>query len=126
MARVIGQRAGLRRLRSFGLVLALLAPLLAPGAARAEIRRITLRSPAPVTLDATEQAKLEALRDVKSIRLVSTISPDGTTVVVRVTDLETESAPKLALLDVATGELSDFPALDLNPAELGSLRWRDN
>ncbi len=74
-----------------------------------------------------EQARLEALLGVQQPEVLSTFSPDGTTLVVAIASRADPNDRSLHFLNVRTGELSDALVLqyDLLTPDL-PLRWVDN
>lgn len=78
-------------------------------------------------LSDSEQARLDALLGVQQPEVLSTLSPDGTTLVVAIASRADPDERSLHFLNIRTGELSDALALqyDLLTPDL-PLRWVDN
>ncbi|HSM83246.1 MAG TPA: prolyl oligopeptidase family serine peptidase [Nodosilinea sp.] len=78
-------------------------------------------------LGAAEQARLEALLGVQQPEVLSTLSPDGSTLVVALTSRTYPEERRLHFLNIRTGELSEALALeyDLLTPDL-PLRWLSN
>jgi dipeptidyl aminopeptidase/acylaminoacyl peptidase len=114
--------------KSFGLgLLSTVAALgmAAPGAG--EIISVGLDGLDLAPMSDSEQARLEALLGVQQPEVLSTFSPDGTTLVVAIASRAYPDDRSLHFLNVRTGELSDALALqyDLLTPDL-PLRWVDN
>ncbi|PZO40243.1 MAG: prolyl oligopeptidase [Shackletoniella antarctica] len=114
--------------KSFGLgLLSTVAALgmAAPGAG--EIISVGLDGLDLAPMSDAEQARLEALLGVQQPEVLSTFSPDGTTLVVAIASRAYPDDRSLHFLNVRTGELSDALALqyDLLTPDL-PLRWVDN
>jgi dipeptidyl aminopeptidase/acylaminoacyl peptidase len=109
----------------------LLALSLLPPAARAEIVQVAPDSPAPVTLSPDEQARLDVLLTNHRVPLLSTLSPDGTTVLIGAENQISSEDLTLYYLDVDSGALQDGPRLVLPSGERlevgrSPMVWRDN
>ncbi|WOD41660.1 alpha/beta hydrolase family protein [Nodosilinea sp. E11] len=97
----------------------------APG--QGEIISVGLDGLEVAPLSEADQARLEALLEVQQPEVLSTLSPDGTTLVVAVSSRLYPDDRSLHFLNILTGELSDALALeyDLFAPDL-PLRWIDN
>lgn len=117
-----GQRRWLGLVAGLGLVGSLgLLPV------RAEIISIGLEGADLPSLSEDEQTLLEQLQAVRYLEILSTPSPDGTTLVVAVSGRLAPSERSLHFLDLSTGELSDALSLqnEIVSPDL-PLRWVDN
>lgn len=93
----------------------------------AEIVTVGYEGFAGPTLSAPEQERLNGLLGTRSPQILSTLSPDGTTLVVALGHLLDPGDRTLHFLDTTTGELGDSLALDyelFNPNL--PLRWLDD
>lgn len=118
---------GRRRSLVSGLLSAVVV-LATPGVGWGEIISVGIDRLAEAdTLPETEQTRLEVLMGVQQPELLSTLSPDGTTVVVAISSRVYPEDRRLHFLNIRTGELSDALALeyDLLSPDL-PLRWIDN
>ncbi len=97
----------------------------APG--RSEIISVGLDGLDLTPLSEAEQTRLDTLLGVQQPEVLSTLSPDGTTLVVAVSSRVYPDDRSLHFLNLRTGELSDALALeyDLFDPDL-PLRWVDN
>src|SRR4051794_1445844 len=94
---------------------------LLPATAGAEIVQVTPESSAPVELNPEEQARLDLLQTSRRLSPLSTLSPDGTTVLIGTVDSITGEGVALYYLNILSGELQDGPALVLPSGEPLSL-----
>ncbi|MBE9159060.1 prolyl oligopeptidase family serine peptidase [Nodosilinea sp. LEGE 06152] len=119
----VRQKAAWRSL-SLGL-LGAIAVVAAP--AIAEIIPVGLEGLELPPMAEADQARLEALLGVQQIDVLSTLSPDRTTLVIAVSSRVFPEERRLHFLNIRTGELSDALALeyDLISPDL-PLRWIDN
>lgn len=128
---LVGWGRGSRDLAGAGVVrsltLAVLTALLAATAGRAEIISVELDGFAVPPLPEAEQTRLDALLGVRQIEVLSTLSPDGSTLVVAVSSRIFTEDRSLHFLNLRTGALSDALALeyDLVSPDL-PLRWISN
>ena len=79
------------------------------------------------TLPEAEQERLEALQSVQRPQILSTLSPDGTTLLVALAQPLSPDQLTLHFLDLRTGDLTEAMELQsavVNPA--GLVRWVDN
>ncbi|WP_017298615.1 alpha/beta hydrolase family protein [Nodosilinea nodulosa] len=120
----VGQKA---LWRSLSLSLLGAATVVAALPGRGEIIPVGLDGLALPSMAAAEQARLEALLGVQQIEVLSTLSPDRTTLVVATSSRVVPEDRRLHFLNIRTGELSDALALeyDLISPDL-PLRWIDN
>ncbi|MEP0927841.1 MULTISPECIES: prolyl oligopeptidase family serine peptidase [Cyanophyceae] len=126
-----GWGSGLRGLSKAGVVrsltLATLTALITATAGRAEIISVELDGFEVPPLAEAEQTRLDALLGVRQIEVLSTLSPDGSTLVVAVSSRIFTEDRSLHFLNLRTGTLSDALALEydmVNP-DL-PLRWISN
>jgi dipeptidyl aminopeptidase/acylaminoacyl peptidase len=116
--------------RPIWLTLLLVLSLLPP-AARAEIVLVTPDSQAPVELPPDERARLAALHSARRVSLVSTVSPDGTTVLFGTQNHVADGELALYYLNVDSGELQQgpgpvLPSGDRLPIGRSPMVWRDD
>ncbi|MBE9139363.1 S9 family peptidase [Nodosilinea sp. LEGE 07088] len=116
-----------RLLRSLCLSVASAAAVLAAAPASGEIVPVGFDGLELPPLADSDQARLEALLEVQQPEVLSTLSPDGATLVVAISDRNLPEDRSLHFLNIRTGELSDALALqyDLVTPDL-PLRWVDN
>ncbi|WP_228053246.1 S9 family peptidase [Nodosilinea sp. LEGE 07298] len=119
-----GKKAAWRSL-SLGLVGA--AALVTAAPAPGEIISVGLDGLDLPPMTEADQARLETLLNVQQLDVLSTFSPDRTTLVVAVSSRMFPEERRLHFLNIRTGELSDALALeyDLISPDL-PLRWIDN
>jgi dipeptidyl aminopeptidase/acylaminoacyl peptidase len=116
-----------RRLRSLSLSLATAAAVMAAAPASGEIVPVGFDGLDHPPLADSDQARLDALLGVQQPEVLSTLSPDGSTLVVALSDRNLLEERSLHFLNIRTGELSDALALqyDLVTPDL-PLRWVNN
>ncbi|NJO39465.1 MAG: S9 family peptidase [Cyanobacteria bacterium CRU_2_1] len=99
---------------------------------RAEIVPITPGMVAPATLSSEEQFKINTFLQTKSQLILSTISPDNSTVVVAIANQVDGSDFQIKFLNLTTGEFTDFAAIGFTNSGYGiyeylfnPMRWVD-
>ncbi|WP_035988033.1 alpha/beta hydrolase family protein [Leptolyngbya sp. KIOST-1] len=113
--------------RSLGLGLVAATALVVAAPAIGEIVPVGLEGLDLPPMAEAEQMRLEALLGVQQIEVLSTLSPDRTTLVIAVSSRALPADRQLYFLNIRTGELSEALALeyDLISPDL-PLRWIDN
>ncbi|NJL45518.1 MAG: hypothetical protein HC922_06845 [Leptolyngbyaceae cyanobacterium SM2_3_12] len=135
MSRIVGligrcrhTKIATRGLAGLSLAVGLVGPLgIEVGALRAEIVNVGYEGLELPPLSPDEQDRLDTLLAVQQPRILSTLSPDGTTLVVEVSRRLYPDDRTIHFLDIRTGEMSESLALttEIISPDL-PLRWVDN